>query len=225
MSAEERKLAIVMAALPLFARQGFAETTTRDLARVAGVSEPLLYRHFANKEALYLEIQRVVCSQTDPVLKRLIESAPSTSTLVRLVYFLMRVLVLGLPTGAIDWETRHRLMVKSFLEDGAFARALYHSRFDSFCSKVEACLDAAILTQDAVKSPVTQGNRIRFAHHIGAWLALAHLPANPVIDYRLSREELLHQATWFALRGMGLTDKAIAAYYEPRELARSFLEF
>ena len=42
MTAKDRKLAIVKAALPLFARQGFAETTTRELAKAAGVSEPLL---------------------------------------------------------------------------------------------------------------------------------------------------------------------------------------
>jgi len=221
LSAEERKLAIVMAALPLFARKGFAETTTKDLARAAGVSEPLLYRHFANKEALYLEIQRVVCKEANPVVKRLMESKPSTATMVHLVYFLMRALIMGVPRGVIGWETRHRLMVKSFLEDGVFARTLYHSRFDSFCARVEECLEAAILAKDAVKGPVTRGNRIRFAHHIGAWLALAQLPATTVIDYRASREELLDQATWFALRGMGLTDKAIATYYKPKELARS----
>ena len=132
MTAEERKLAIVRTALPLFARQGFAETTTKELARAAGVSEPLLYKHFPSKEALYLEIQNFTCREIDPTVRKLTELEPSTSTLVHLVYYLMRALVLGKPAGTIDWDTRHRLMLKSLLEDGAFARLLYKNRFDCF---------------------------------------------------------------------------------------------
>ena len=61
LDSEERRKAIIDAALPLFARKGFAATTTKDLARAAGVSEPLLYRHFPSKEALYMEIQNFTC--------------------------------------------------------------------------------------------------------------------------------------------------------------------
>src|SRR5712671_3459539 len=103
MTAKDRKVAIVKAALPLFARKGFAETTTKDLARAAGVSEPLLYKHFPGKEALYLEIQNFSCQGTDPVVRKLIDLDPSTNTLVRLVYYLMRVLVLGLPQVTPEW--------------------------------------------------------------------------------------------------------------------------
>src|SRR5438552_13118570 len=117
MSAEGRKLAIVKAALPLFALKGFAETTTKDLARAAGVSEPLLYKHFPSKEALYLEIQNFSCKGTDLAFRKLSELEPSASTLVHLVYYLMRALILGKPAGQIDWNTRQRLMIKSFLED------------------------------------------------------------------------------------------------------------
>src|SRR5689334_382593 len=122
MTAQDRKLAIVKAALPLFARQGFAETTTKDLARAAGISEPLLYKHFPSKEALYLEIQSYSSKGLDPAAQKLNELEPSASTLVHLVYYLLRALILGRPTGSIDWDTRHRLMLKSFLEDGSYAR-------------------------------------------------------------------------------------------------------
>src|SRR6266566_2288232 len=144
MTAEDRKRAIVEAALPLFARKGFAETTTKELAQAAGISEPLLYKHFPSKEALYLEIQNFSCKGIDPAVKKLTELEPSTSTLVHLVYYLMRTLVLGRPAGTVEWETRHRLMLKSFLEDGAFARLVYKNRFDCFCSRMEPCLTAAM---------------------------------------------------------------------------------
>ena len=224
MNAEDRKRAIVEAALPLFARKGFAETTTKELAQAAGVSEPLLYKHFPSKEALYAEIQNFTCKGIDPIVQKLTDLEPSTSTLVHLVYYLLRALVLGRPGGPISWETRHRLMLKSFLEDGAFARVLYHSRFECFCSRMEASLDAAVACGDAVAGPIKKGNRARLAHHVGAWLALVHLPQKPAIDYRVSREELLNYAVWFALRGMGLRDKAIGTHFNPKALALSFAE-
>lgn len=225
MSAQNRKKAIVMAALPLFARKGYARTTTRDLAKAAGVSEPLLYKHFPSKDALYSEIQDYCCHTHDAatarVIDRLNELEPSASTLVYLVYFLVRLQVFGKP-GAIPWETWQRLMLNSLLEDGAFARIMYRDRFECFCSRIEACLDAAIRSGEAVKSPLGAGNRARFGHHLAAWLAAVHLPAKPAINYKTSSENLVFQAVWFILRGMGMTDKAIQTHYNPKALSLFF---
>src|SRR5436309_15587331 len=52
----ERSQAIVAAALGLFARRGFSGTTTREVARAAGVSEALLFKHFPRKDSLYRAI-------------------------------------------------------------------------------------------------------------------------------------------------------------------------
>ena len=161
---------------------------------------------------------------TDSAAQRLADLKPSASTLVHLVYFLMRFLVLGRPAGAIDWDTRHRLMLKSFLEDGVFARLMYQNRFGGFCGQIEACLSAATAAGEAAPSPVSGRNRAFFTHHVGSWVALVHLPGKPTMDYKVSREELLNQAVAFALRGMGLTDKAIATHYNPKALALSFAE-
>lgn len=51
--AAERRAAIVQAAIHRFAKHGFRGTTTRELAAAAGVSEPVLYQHFATKRDLY----------------------------------------------------------------------------------------------------------------------------------------------------------------------------
>jgi len=47
---------------------------------------------------------------------------------------------------------------------------------------------------------------------------LVHLPEKPVINYKLPREALVHQAVWFILSGMGLTRQAIATHYNPKAL-------
>jgi len=56
MTAAERRAAIVEAAIARFAMHGFRGTTTRELAAASGVSEPVLYQHFATKRDLYTAI-------------------------------------------------------------------------------------------------------------------------------------------------------------------------
>ena len=51
-----KKENILTAALDLFAKQGVAASSTRAIAQEAGVSEGLIFRHFANKEALLTEV-------------------------------------------------------------------------------------------------------------------------------------------------------------------------
>ena len=56
MSAEERRLQILRVAVSLFSRRGFVGTTTKEIAQAAGVSEAMVFRHFANKQELYSAI-------------------------------------------------------------------------------------------------------------------------------------------------------------------------
>jgi AcrR family transcriptional regulator len=52
--AEERRASLLHAACGLFASRSYHGTTTAEIARSAGVTEPVLYRHFPSKLALYL---------------------------------------------------------------------------------------------------------------------------------------------------------------------------
>ena len=52
--AEERRAAVLDTACRVFARCSYRGATTAEIAREAGVTEPILYRHFASKQALYL---------------------------------------------------------------------------------------------------------------------------------------------------------------------------
>jgi len=53
---EDTQARILKAAQRLFARQGYGGTTTRDLAKAAGVAEGTLFRHFENKKAILIEV-------------------------------------------------------------------------------------------------------------------------------------------------------------------------
>lgn len=54
MTSEERRLCVVGAACRVFARSSYSGATTAEIARESGVTEPVLYRHFASKRDLYL---------------------------------------------------------------------------------------------------------------------------------------------------------------------------
>ncbi len=54
LSAEERRQAVLEAACREFTRSSYRGTTTADIAQAAGISEPILYRHFGSKRDLYL---------------------------------------------------------------------------------------------------------------------------------------------------------------------------
>jgi AcrR family transcriptional regulator len=50
MAGEDRRKQILQVAMRLFSQRGFRGTTTKEIAQAAGVSEAMVFRHFANKE-------------------------------------------------------------------------------------------------------------------------------------------------------------------------------
>ena len=45
---------LMTSAIALFARKGYAATTVREIVEAAGVTKPVLYYHFGNKEGIFL---------------------------------------------------------------------------------------------------------------------------------------------------------------------------
>ncbi|HEX8150052.1 MAG TPA: helix-turn-helix domain-containing protein [Pyrinomonadaceae bacterium] len=56
MCAGDRRQQIAEVAMRLFSERGFRGTTTKEIAQAAGVSEAIIFRHFATKEELYAAI-------------------------------------------------------------------------------------------------------------------------------------------------------------------------
>jgi len=76
MSGEDRRQQIVRVAIDLFSRKGFRGTTTKEIAEQAGVSEAIIFRHFATKRDLYsaiLDYKAAECAEL--ILKALEEAA------------------------------------------------------------------------------------------------------------------------------------------------------
>ena len=54
LTAEARRQAVLDTACRVFSRSSYRGATTAEIAREAGISEPILYRHFGSKRDLYL---------------------------------------------------------------------------------------------------------------------------------------------------------------------------
>jgi AcrR family transcriptional regulator len=88
--ARERREQLLDTAAELFAKHGYARATTAQLAKAAGVTEPIIYRHFSSKRDLFVALiertgertlamwEEHLAESTEPAerLKRLINDNP-----------------------------------------------------------------------------------------------------------------------------------------------------
>ena len=212
LSAADRKQAILTAAAPVFARLGRDGATTKEIAKAAGVSEALLFKHFPNKQALYLAMQTSCCVQRDPaMLERMKAAEPSAQTLVELMRSFARRVV---AKAEDDQETlQTRMMLRSLTEDGEFAGTFLKGIPTDVNKKLKECIRAAVGEGQAVDGKIRPDLAAWFAQHLFAMIKILLLPEETVLDMGVSRQKLADQVAWFALRGMGLKDETIQRYF------------
>ncbi|MBN8987037.1 MAG: TetR/AcrR family transcriptional regulator [Rhizobiales bacterium] len=212
MTSDLRRQLILSAAKRCFARNGFAGTTTKSVAAAAAISEGLLFKHFPSKAALYAEILAEEC-EADPDLTHLLGLAPSTATLVELIKGMVGHFM-QVSDGPDEEEAqRLRLMTTSHLDDGEFARLLYAKVSDLIGAVFTESLASAVAAGDASKIGEKPLNLFWFAHHTVLMAALSRLPVVPCLDYG-NAADVERQLCQFILRGIGLTEAAIASHLE-----------
>ncbi len=215
--ATDRREAIVVAATPVFARLGRAGATTKIIARAAGVSEALLYRHFPAKDALYAQLEHH-CVEANAVGTHLLDgAAPSTATLVMGVAVLVQAVFPGIGRAQSHDDTK-RLVTSSLLDDGRFARAFLDRNVRPWIDLFADCLEAARTAGDVDEGAHAGRAELWFVHHLANTLHLVSLSGGNVVDYGMSREELTASAVLFLLRGLGLKQAAIDRHYDPGKL-------
>ncbi len=72
LKASERREQLMTVATRLFSQKGYDATTTAAIAEAAGITEPVLYRHFENKKDLFIGVLRAC---TDLLISRWRSSA------------------------------------------------------------------------------------------------------------------------------------------------------
>jgi AcrR family transcriptional regulator len=75
LTAEQRREAILDAALEVFARRGFHGASIDEIATAAGVSKALIYEHFPSKRDLHVSLLE---RHTQEIFERLAESAATS---------------------------------------------------------------------------------------------------------------------------------------------------
>lgn len=84
--AAARREQLLDVAAALFAKAGYARATTAELAKAAGVTEPIIYRHFASKRELFVDlISRTAKRTLETWEKHLSDSADAAERLRRLI--------------------------------------------------------------------------------------------------------------------------------------------
>ncbi len=119
----DRKRQLLAHAKHLFVTLGYQNTTTEKIARASGVSEPVLYRHFDSKKALFLEVLQEIREAT------LTRWHAETGDLHDPLAKLRRIIDLYLGTTrehAIEFRIMHRTLIETDDEEiGAFLRSFY----------------------------------------------------------------------------------------------------
>lgn len=84
--AAQRREQLLDRAAELFARAGYARATTAELAKAAGVTEPIIYRHFSSKRDLFVALIERTGDQTlDDWKEHLADATDPADRLARLI--------------------------------------------------------------------------------------------------------------------------------------------
>lgn len=119
----DRKRQLLAHAKQLFVTLGYQETTTEKIARAAGVSEPVLYRHFDSKKALFLEVLEEIRAAT--LHRWYAETTGLTDPLAKL--HAIADMYLGTTREhALEFRIMHRSLIETNDEEiAAFLRSFY----------------------------------------------------------------------------------------------------
>lgn len=121
-SAPSRRQQILEVATRLFSRQGFHGTTTQQIARQAGITEALVFRHFPRKQDLYwavLEFKSRASAGRELLLHALRDPRPETEVLAEIAEDILR-------RNSTD-ETLTRLLLFSALEEHRLSQRFFRT--------------------------------------------------------------------------------------------------
>lgn len=207
LAAADRRESLLAAATQAFAVDGFGGARTQQIARAAGVSEALLFRHFPSKAALYDAVHARLVELQDANFELMALPSATTEGLVRMLWATFRSCVHG--TSGSQVATGQRLMLLSLAGDGEHARLFLRRALRLGLRPLEEALEAAREAGDLTGEPIAARNAFAFIGHVATMIAAARLPERSVVPYAPSKERLVRDAVRFCGRGLGLTEAAL----------------
>jgi AcrR family transcriptional regulator len=154
MSWQQRHQRLLNTAISLFARQGFAGTTCKQIAKVAGTTQTTIFSHFSSKEDLYTAIINDKLTQQEPEFRQVLEEAIRQQN-DRAVLNILATHVLNCYLSDPAWL---RLLMYSGLEDHQSAWELLRQE--------EVCLDQFLI--EYIRQRINDGTFRRVVPHLAA---------------------------------------------------------
>lgn len=190
--------ALLAAAAEVFTMRGFTATTTREVARAAGVSESVLYRHFPTKGGLF------AASVLAPFLQFLAAFSEVSARYVAQpldVTDMMRLFVSEL----VGQLTVHRGAVRTFLaasdEFDEGTRTAVYGAFDEVMADLGVVVDGEVRRRGRIQRG--RGPELMARSTVGMVLSLVVFDdlLLPTGDRRPSRDELVEHLVDILLHG------------------------
>jgi len=110
----DRKRQLMDEAKQLFVTLGYQHTTTEKIAQAAGVTEPVLYRHFSSKKKLFLEVLDDIRRAT---ILRWQTDTKSIGDPLKRMYAIVDLYLGSTREHAVDFHIMHRSLVETDDED------------------------------------------------------------------------------------------------------------
>lgn len=202
----ERRELILAAARRVFSRNGFHGAKTLQIAREAGVSEALVYRHYPSKLSLYRAVLRQLFREQDQNYAEVGVVEPCTAGLVSSLERYFRSIIMD-PHG--PGREGYRLTLASLSGDGTFASLTYRRARRRSHGAIRAAHEAARQAGDIAGEPLAIENINMFIEHVGTMISAVMMLDPASRTYANDGEALLRDVLWFCCRGLGLTDDAI----------------
>lgn len=157
--ADQRRAQLLDTAAKVFAKYGYSGTTTAELAKAAGISEPIIYRHFESKRDLFIALVELTGRETLENWQKELDGLNDHSE--RLM-----ALIRANPMVTLRGRVRYRVIVAAMteVEEPEIQAALQHhiEKLQQFITReVHAAQDSGTVSK-------------RFSPELTAW-ALIHM--------------------------------------------------
>ena len=210
-SGSERKALILAAAKRVFSRSGYEAAKTQEIAREAGVSEALVYRHFPTKLALYRAVLRQTVREQDENFAEFAPENPSGAAVIRgLKQYFSHTAALG----EDEMQQRFRMLLASLSGDGTYAKLVYRRSRRMLDRSLEEAMARAREDGDITGRLLPMVDTSMFIEHVGTMMSANVASAHEDAPYTVQGEELVREAVWFCSRGLGFSDEAIARHLD-----------
>jgi AcrR family transcriptional regulator len=195
LSGAERRAAIVQSAIELFSKRGFRGTTTRELAAAVGVSEPVLYQHFAAKSDLYTAIVEHMLEEVSMVFEAALKELSPEASEEEFFTWLGHLIL----NWYIEGSGNVRLLLYSALEGHELANIWHEKATTQFLNFINEFIERR--TKAGSFRP--QSNMVAARAFVGM---VAHFGLVcglfPFQDYGVAREDVVAEFVDIYLNGM-----------------------